>query len=82
MKKIFAFAVLFAAISMVACGGQQKAEDKDKEAAKTECCGECESKTECCGDECCGDECCDEKAECCGEKAECDGEKCCDECEK
>lgn len=72
MKKIFAFAVLFAAISMVACGGQQKAEDKDKEAAKTECCGECESKTECCGDECC-----DEKAECCGEKSEC-----CDECEK
>ena len=34
MKKIFAFAILFAAVSMVACGGEQKkAEESQEEAA-------------------------------------------------
>ena len=41
MKKIFAFAILFAAVSMVACGGEQKKANEAEEAAATECCGEC-----------------------------------------
>ena len=42
MKKIFAFAILFAAVSMVACGGEQKkAEEAQEEAPATECCAEC-----------------------------------------
>ena len=90
MKKIFALAVLFAAISLVACGGEQKkAADAEAEAA-VECCGDCqqaEAAEECCGDcqkdgecqkaegECCGD--CKKDGEC--QKAE--GE-CCGECQK
>ncbi len=50
MKKIFALAVLFAAISLVACGGEQKkAADAEAEAA-VECCGEKCAEGECCGD--------------------------------
>ena len=90
MKKIFALAVLFAAISLVACGGEQKkAADAEAEAA-VECCGDCqqaEAAEECCGDckkdgecqkaegECCGD--CQKDGEC--QKAE--GE-CCGDCQK
>lgn len=76
MKKIFALAVLFAAVSMVSCGCfQKKAENAENaEAAATECCceGECE-KAE--GEECCG--------ECTGEceQAEAPAEECaCGEC--
>lgn len=89
MKKIFAFAVLFAAVSLVACGGEQKkAEDAQEEAPATECCAECEAeKAEACcgecaeGEECCGE--CAEGKECCGECAEaeacCEGECCAEE---
>uniref|UniRef100_UPI004056376A hypothetical protein n=1 Tax=Alistipes sp. TaxID=1872444 RepID=UPI004056376A len=89
MKKIFAFAILFAAVSMVACGGEQKkAEDAQEEAPATECCAECEAeKAEACcgecaeGEECCGE--CAEGKECCGECAEaeacCEGECCAEE---
>lgn len=64
-------AVAFAAVSMVACGGNnekkanegEQAEAANVEAVETTCCGECT-------EECCG-ECCEEKAECCGE---CTGE--------
>ena len=74
MKKIFAFAILFAAVSMVACGGEQKkAEDAQEEAPATECCAECEAEK---AEECCGE--CAEGEECCGECAE--GEECCGEC--
>ena len=73
MKKIFALAVLFAAISLVACGGEQKkAADAEAEAA-VECCGDCqqaEAAVECCGD-------CQKDGEC--QKAE--GE-CCGDCQK
>lgn len=74
MKKIFMFAVMFAAVSMVACGGQQK-----KAEATEECCGECATE-QCCEGECaekaeCTEECCGE----CAEKAEC-AEECCGEC--
>ena len=51
MKKIFMLAVVFAAVSMVACGGnkEKKANAAEGEAAQTEvvdeqaCCGECEA---------------------------------------
>lgn len=71
MKKIFAFAILFAAMSMVACGGEQKKANEAEEAAATECCGECADE-KACTEECCGEctaegEC--EKTECCGECA-------------
>lgn len=84
MKKIFAFAILFAAVSMVACGGEQKkAEEAQEEAPATECCGECaaEEAEACCGECAEGKECCGECAEgeCCEEKAACEGE-CCGEC--
>ncbi len=91
MKKIFALAVLFAAISLVACGGEQKkAADAEAEAA-VECCGECqqaEAAEECCGEcqqaegECCGEKCAEgecQKAE--GECQKAEGE-CCGECQK
>ena len=70
MKKIFALAVLFAAVSMVSCGCFQK-KAENAEAAATECCGEC-AEGECAEGECCG-ECAAEEApaeECaCGECA-------------
>jgi hypothetical protein len=58
MKKIFALAVLFAAVSMVSCGCFQK-KAENAEAAATECCGECagecaEGECEKGGGECCG----------------------------
>ena len=61
MKKIFAFAILFAAVSMVACGGEQKKANEAEEAAATECCGECTAEGECEKTECCG-ECAAEEA--------------------
>ena len=70
MKKFFAFAAMFAAVAMVACGGQQKAEEKTEEAqANVECTGDCE--------EC-------EQMECCGEceEMECEEMECCDECDE
>ena len=36
MKKIFAFAILFAAVSMVACGGEQKKANEAEEAPAAE----------------------------------------------
>lgn len=97
MKKIFALAVLFAAISLVACGGEQKkAADAEAEAA-VECCGDCqqaEAAEECCGEcqkaegeKCAEGECQKAEGECCGEKCaegECqkaEGE-CCGDCQK
>ncbi|MBQ8205695.1 MAG: hypothetical protein IJZ78_07765 [Alistipes sp.] len=84
MKKIFALAVLFAAISLVACGGEQKkAADAEAEAA-VECCGDCQQAEA--AEECCG-ECQKAEGECCGEKCaegECqkaEGE-CCGDCKK
>ena len=88
MKKIFAFAILFAAVSMVACGGEQKkAEDAQEEAPATECCAECEAeKAEACCGECaegqeCGGECAEAEACCEGAEAEacCEGECCAEE---
>lgn len=67
MKKIFAIAMLFAAVSMVSCGGNgSKKADKAEEACceKTECCEKAEG--------CC------EKGEGCCQKAE--GEACCEAC--
>ena len=62
MKKFFAFAVLFAAVAMVSCGGQQKkAEEVAAEEAQAcvecveACCEECTEVKECCGEECCGE---------------------------
>ena len=58
MKKVFAFAAMFAAVAMVACGGQQKAaEEQTEEAQAMECCEDCDG--DC--DECDGDcgECCE-----------------------
>ena len=87
MKKIFALAVLFAAISLVACGGEQKkAADAEAEAA-VECCGDCQQAEAAeAAEECCG-ECQKAEGECCGEKCaegECqkaEGE-CCGDCQK
>lgn len=70
MKKIFMFAVMFAAVSMVACGGQQK-----KAEAAEECCGECAATEQCCEGECAAEECCGE----CAVEAEA-AEECCGEC--
>ena len=71
MKKFFTLAAMFAAVAMVACGGQQKAAEEKTEEAQaatvecTEgCCEECEEAKECCGEECPNVE------ECCGECAE------------
>ena len=60
MKKIFALAVLFAAVSMVSCGCFQK-KAENAEAAATECCGECAGECEKAEGECCG-ECAAEEA--------------------
>jgi hypothetical protein len=88
MKKFFALAVLFAAVTMVSCGGQNK-KAKDAEQAATECCAEeavCEDA--CCAEKAeCQDACCAEKKECCGtekcadcpEKKECCKDECCAE---
>ena len=39
MKKVFAFAAMFAAVAMVSCGGQQKAAEEAAEETKAmECC--------------------------------------------
>lgn len=90
MKKIFALAVLFAAISLVACGGEQKkAADAEADAA-VECCGDCqqaEAAEECCGEKCAEGECQKAEGECCGECQK-DGEcqkaegECCGDCQK
>lgn len=78
MKKIFAFAILFAAMSMVACGGEQKKANEAEEAAATECCGECAAE-KACTEECCG-ECTAEECTDCEKKAECEKTECCGEC--
>ena len=90
MKKIFALAVLFAAISLVACGGEQKkAADAEAEAA-VECCGDCqqaEAAEECCGDCKKDGECQKAEGECCGDCKK-DGDcqqaegECCGDCQK
>ncbi|MBR5201435.1 MAG: hypothetical protein IKW31_06770 [Alistipes sp.] len=54
MKKVFAFAAMFAAVAMVACGGQQKAaEEQTEEAQAMECCDECDGDCDECDGECC-----------------------------
>lgn len=73
MKKIYALAALFAAFSMVACGGEQKkAEENAEEAAQTEVVAE----DACCEGECAEKACCEGE---CAEKACCEGEACCAE---
>lgn len=66
MKKFFTFALIFAAFSLVACGGEQKKDDK----VNTECTGDCAN---------CPVEDCD-KAKCEKCTGECDKEKCQGEC--
>ena len=62
MKKIFAIAMLFAAVSMVSCGGNGNKKKADKCCEQTECCEQADG-------ECCG--CCEKaEGECCGECAE------------
>ena len=89
MKKFFALAALFAALTMVSCGGQNK-KAKDAEQAATECCAECAAEAAECQDECCAekaecqDACCAEKKECCGTEkcADCpDKKECCEKAE-
>ena len=51
MKKIFTLAMLFAAVSMVACGGEEKKEQQnemDKALEAFECAGACDD----CGYDC------------------------------
>lgn len=57
MKKIFTLAVLFAAVAMVACGGQTKKANNAEAEAAVECCEECAEKA------CCEE--CTEVKECC-----------------
>ena len=71
MKKFFALAVLFAAVTMVSCCGQNK-KAKDAEQTATECCAECSAEEATCNDACCGE---------CADKKECKDE-CCGECQK
>ena len=62
MKKVFAFAAMFAAVAMVSCGGQQKAAEEATEEANAamECCDECDGDCEDCEMyEECGGECCE-----------------------
>lgn len=74
MKKIFTLAVLFAAVAMVACGGQNKkannAEEQVAVECTAECCEECAEKNceECAEKACCEE--CTEVKECC-DCAEC-----------
>ena len=76
MKKFLAFAFIFAAFTLVACGGEQK---KDEKAAQCEnCTGDCAT---CENEECCKDECnneCENK-ECC--ETECPEAGCCEQTE-
>ena len=45
---------MFAAVAMVACGGQQKAaEEQTEEAQAMECCDECDGDCDECDGECC-----------------------------
>ena len=71
-----AFAFIFAAFTLVACGGEQK---KDEKAAQCEnCTGDCAT---CENEECCKDECnneCENK-ECC--ETECPEAGCCEQTE-
>ena len=76
MQKFLAFAFIFAAFTLVACGGEQK---KDEKAAQCEnCTGDCAT---CENEECCKDECnneCENK-ECC--ETECPEAGCCEQTE-
>ena len=77
MRKLFAFAAMVAAISMMACAGQQTKEDKEKD---NDAVAKCELRAECEKD---GDSCenCYLNGDC--KKAECLKEgKCCAECDK
>lgn len=86
MKKIFTLAVLFAAVAMVSCGGQNKKANNAEEQVATKCCAEEAPKCEeaCCAEcdkkENCAE--CTEKKECCKECAEApaEAEACCAEC--
>ena len=80
MKKFFAFAMLFAAVSFVACGGGDK---KDKE---NKCDGNCEQCENPCDkanydDSCSEEKCCQSECEKACDKACHEGE-CQGECEK
>ena len=66
MKKIFTLAVLFAAVAMVACGGQNKKANNAEEQVAVECAAEC---CEECAEKACCEECTEVK-ECC-DCAEC-----------
>ena len=68
MKKIFTLAVLFAAVAMVACGGQTKKANNVEAEAAVECTAECCECEECAEKACCEE--CTEVKECC-ECAEC-----------
>ena len=65
MKKIFTLAVLFAAVAMVACGGQNKKANNAEEQVAVECTAEC---CEECAEKNCEE--CAEVKECC-DCAEC-----------
>lgn len=95
MKKFFAFAMMFAAFTLVACGSEQKKDEKAENKCEqcADCTGDCENCEECTCEEpcekacekseCCKDEC--EKTECCKdecEKTECEKTECCGDCEK
>ena len=55
MKKIFAIAMLFASVAMVACGGANGSKAAEADETQECCCeGCCEEKDECCG-ECCAE---------------------------
>ena len=68
MKKIFTLAVLFAAVAMVACGGQTKKANNVEAEAAVECTAECCECEECAEKACCEE--CTEVKECC-DCAEC-----------
>ena len=55
MKKMFVIAAMFAAASMVACCGEQKAKEAEACCEKTECAGECAGECEKAEAECCGE---------------------------
>ena len=77
MKKIFTLAVLFAAVAMVACGGQNKKANNAEEQVAVECAAEnCE--------ECAEKACCEECAEAAEtvEVVEAEAEACCEECQE
>lgn len=78
MKKIFTLAVLFAAVAMVACGGQNKKANNAEEQVAVECTAEnCE---ECAEKACCEE--CAEAAEAVETVEVVEAEACCEECQE